>query len=194
MRDLIKEFVQLCAKQLPLAEPIVEFGSLQVRGQVGYADLRPLFPAKCYLGADVREGPGVDVHLDLHKITLDDASVGTVLVMETLEHVEFPRQAMAEVFRILKPQGTLVLSTCFAFPIHEHPKDYWRFSPQGVESLLQAYPWSLVESVGSPKMPHAIVGIALKMRPDPAVAQSLRPAVTAWKRRWETAPPRRGKR
>ena len=89
MRDTIKHFVRLVAEFLPIHEPIVEFGALQVAGQQGFADLRPLFPGKQYLGTDVRAGPGVDRILDLHNIDLDAESVGTALALETLEHVEF---------------------------------------------------------------------------------------------------------
>ena len=89
MRQSVKEFVKICADTFFIPEPICEFGSLQVPGQVGIADLRPLFPNKKYVGADMREGPSVDVILNLHNIDLPTESVGTVLMLEILEHVEF---------------------------------------------------------------------------------------------------------
>ena len=42
----------------------------------------------------MREGPSVDVILDLHNIDLPSSSVGTVLLLETLEHVEYPYKAL----------------------------------------------------------------------------------------------------
>src|SRR5512147_449507 len=97
MRAAIKELLGILAESLPVSEPIVAFGARQAAGQEGSADLRPLFPGKEYIGADTRESPGVDRVLDLHHLDLPDASVGTVLVIDTFEHVEFPRQAMAEI-------------------------------------------------------------------------------------------------
>ena len=44
MRELVREFVKIVAENLPISEPIVEFGSLQVSDQEGFADLRPFFP------------------------------------------------------------------------------------------------------------------------------------------------------
>jgi len=88
MRELIKEFVRICAEILPVSEPIYEFGSFQVPGQKGFADLRPIFPGKKYVGADLR-GVGVDVVLNLHEIDLPSESVGTVLILDTLERVEY---------------------------------------------------------------------------------------------------------
>ena len=57
MRESIKEFVKIVSETLPIPEPIFEFGSLQVPGQEGFADLRPIFPNKKYIGCDIREGP-----------------------------------------------------------------------------------------------------------------------------------------
>jgi len=70
MRGSIKEFVWIVAETLPVLEPIYEFGSLQVPGQEGFADLRPIFEGKRYIGCDMREGPGVDLVLNLHAIDL----------------------------------------------------------------------------------------------------------------------------
>ena len=59
MRELIRDFVALACNTLPLNGPIYEFGAFLVPGQEQLADLRPLFPGKPYVGADMREGPGV---------------------------------------------------------------------------------------------------------------------------------------
>ena len=40
----------------------------------------------------MREGPGVVRILDLHGLDVPDNSVGTVIMMDTLEHVEYPRK------------------------------------------------------------------------------------------------------
>jgi len=60
MRDNVKKFVQTFSKAFDVPGPIYEFGSLQVEGQIGYADLRPFFSGKQYTGCDFRMGPGVD--------------------------------------------------------------------------------------------------------------------------------------
>jgi hypothetical protein len=45
VRKSIRSFIQMVSETLTVPEPIYEFGSLQVEGQEGFADLRPLFPA-----------------------------------------------------------------------------------------------------------------------------------------------------
>lgn len=161
MRDLIKYFVEICADCLPIREPIYEFGSLQVPGQEGYADLRVFFPDKKYIGADMRPGTGVDVILNLHTIDLPSKSVGSVLCLDTLEHVEYPRRALAEIHRILDDDGILILSSVMDFPIHDYPQDYWRFTPEGFRSLLNDFHSSVISFAGE-SFPHTVIGIGFK--------------------------------
>ena len=60
MRDHNKAFCRLVAETFDCPGPVFEFGSYQVEGQEGYANLRGLFPGKEYVGCDMRPGPGVD--------------------------------------------------------------------------------------------------------------------------------------
>lgn len=165
MRRHIKKFVDLCASSLSLIEPIYEFGALQVPGQEEYADLRPLFPGRTYIGTDMRPGTGVDRIMDLHELDLPGASVGTALLIDTLEHVEYPRTALENVHRVLKNDGFLVLSSVMNFPIHDYPHDYWRFTPEGFRSLLKPFSYVFVDSLGKPAFPHSVFGFACKGQP-----------------------------
>jgi SAM-dependent methyltransferase len=162
MRLLIKDFVKIVSESLPIIEPIYEFGSLQVPGQEGFADLRPFFPGKEYVGCDMVEGLGVDSILDIHDIDLPSKSVGTVIIMDTLEHVEYFREAMNEVHRILKPKGIVIVSSVMNFHIHNYPHDYWRFTPKGLSSILGIFPTSFVDFAGEERFPHTVIGIGFK--------------------------------
>jgi len=162
VRQRIKDFVSIVASTLPIKEPIYEFGSLQVPGQEGFADLRPIFPGREYIGADMRIGTGVDKVLDLHDIDLPSESVGTVLCLDTLEHVEYPRKALEEIERIVKPGGIAVISSVMCFHIHDYPFDYWRFTPEAFRSILKPFPDSFVGFAGEEKFPHTVVGIGFK--------------------------------
>jgi SAM-dependent methyltransferase len=56
------------------------------------------------------EGDGKTVRReDLTKLTLDDDSVAVVISLDTLEHVEDYRRALAEMFRVLRFDGLAVL-------------------------------------------------------------------------------------
>ena len=184
MRQSIKEFVKICAGILPISDPVYEFGSLQVQGQEGFANLRPLFPNKTFIGADMRPGPGVDLMLDLHRIDLPSEVAGCVLLMDTLEHVEFPNRAIAEVHRILKPDGLLIMSSVMNFPIHDYPSDFWRFTPSGFASLLGPFSSSFVDCAGSSDFPHTVVGIGAKGRILEDLNSDISTGLRHWKTRW----------
>ncbi len=162
MKPNVKEFAKIISTSLPIMDPIYEFGSLQVPEQVGFSDLRPFFPNNQYIGCDMRQGPGVDKVLNLHDIDLPPESVGTILCFDTLEHVEFPRKALEEIYRVLKPNGIAIITSLMNFPIHEYPHDYWRFTPEAFKSILKPFQNSFVGFQGDPNFPHTVVGIGFK--------------------------------
>jgi SAM-dependent methyltransferase len=69
-----------------------------------------------------------------------DESFDYVVSDQVLEHVEgHPQQAVDEQYRLLKPGGWLLLSTCLMNPIHGAPGDFWRFTPHGLRLLCQRF-------------------------------------------------------
>lgn len=188
MRKYIKEFVKICAETLPILEPVYEFGSLQVTGQEDFADLRHIFPQKEYVGCDMEEGNGVDRVLNLHNIDLPAESAGTVLLMDTLEHVEFVRRAVEEVYRILKPNGILIASSVMKFPIHRFPYDYWRFTPEAFKSLLKPFDFSFVDFAGNKEFPHTVVGVGFKGSGPEKRIDGFMIKFADWKKRWRRPP------
>lgn len=181
MRKHLRRYVQLVADTIEINEPIFEFGSLQVHEDSELEDLRPLFRGKTYVGCDMRPGPGVDRVLNLHQLDLPNGTIGTAICMDTMEHVEYPRQAISELYRILKPGGALILSSVMNFPIHGYPNDYWRFTPEGFRSLLKIFDHSAVGFSGPENFPDSIVAVAFKgEKPN---LQQYETAYLAWKTR-----------
>ncbi len=162
MRDHNKAFCRLVAETLDCPGPIFEFGSYQVEGQEGYANLRGLFPGKDYIGCDMRPGPGVDRVEDVTAIRLPDGSAGTVLCIETFEHVFEVRRAFDEVFRILRPGGVFVITSPLNFRIHGYPDDYWRMTPNCLRRMLQPYDARLSGYQGYHAFPHSVMGLGIK--------------------------------
>jgi ubiquinone/menaquinone biosynthesis C-methylase UbiE len=69
-----------------------------------------------------------------------DDSFEFVLSDQVLEHVEGdPQRAIDESWRVLKPGGIAVHTTCFINPIHAHPGDLWRFTPAALRLLSRRY-------------------------------------------------------
>jgi SAM-dependent methyltransferase len=186
LRESIRQFVKIVSETLPAEEPIYEFGALQLPGFEGFADLRSFFRGKSYVGCDMREGRGVDKVLNLHNIDVPDGSVGTVITLDTLEHVEFPHKALAEIHRILKPGGMVILSTVLDFRIHDSPADYWRFTTDGLKSVLKPFSFVFVGSVGRESFPHTVIAIGKKgvEGGNPSMDLFL-PKFEQWKKAWK---------
>jgi SAM-dependent methyltransferase len=162
MRDHNKAFCRLVAETFDCPGPVFEFGSYQVDGQIDYANLRSFFAGKPYVGCDFREGPGVDRVEDVTAINMADNSAGTVICLETFEHVFEVRRAFDEVFRILRPGGVFILTSPFNFRIHGYPDDYWRISPSCLRRLLTPYGGRVVGAQGHASFPHTVMSLAIK--------------------------------
>jgi SAM-dependent methyltransferase len=170
MNRLLHGVARAVAESFDLPGPILEIGSYQVPGQEALADLRALFPDREYVGLDVRPGPGVDLVADVEALPQADASVGTVLALNTFEHVRRFWRGLAEVRRVLRPDGALLLTCPFYFHIHSHPNDYWRFSPQALEVLLEDYPSKLLGWHGPVKRPAGVWALAFREGRPPITA------------------------
>lgn len=140
MNRFLHGVARALAESFPLPEPILEIGSYQVPGQEDLINLRSLFPGRDYVGVDFREGPGVDCVASVEDLPQADASVGTVIAFSTFEHVRHFWRGFDEVYRVLRPDGVLLVACPFYFHQHAYPCDYWRFTPQAFELLLEKYP------------------------------------------------------
>lgn len=162
MNHFLNGVARAVAETFDLPGPILEIGSYQVVGQEEIADLRVLFPGKPYQGVDVRPGPGVDGVADVEDLPHADASVGTVIAMNTFEHVPRFWRGFEEVYRVLRPDGALLVSCPFYFHVHSYPSDYWRFTPEALELLLEAYPSRIVGWHGPARRPAGVWALAFR--------------------------------
>ncbi len=159
MRDNIKSFISFCCENIKIDGIVIEVGSYQVEGQIGYADLRPFFKKNFYIGVDLRKGIGVDTIHDVHSLGFKSSVASWVLCLDTLEHVKNPLKAVEELKRILKKEGIIILSSVMDFPIHDHPWDYWRFTPQIFEEMLSSLKYKMVFYQGAHLKPHTVIAI-----------------------------------
>src|SRR5262249_5326222 len=104
-----------------LPGPVLEIGSYQVEGQGELIDLRQFFSGKAYTGLDMRHGPGVDVVADVEALPWPAGQFGTVLALSAFEHVRHFWRGLDEVYRVLRPDGALLLCCPFHFHIHAYP-------------------------------------------------------------------------
>jgi len=182
----VRAFVQDAAECLPIADPVVEIGARPAEGQEHEANLRSFFSGHAYIGCDFQEGPNVDRIEDIHALTFDDESVGTVVCVETLEHVADPLRGVREIHRVLKPGGVAILTSVMFMPIHAHPQDFWRFTPEGFQLLLEPFETSLAFGYGYDLLPEGVRGIGIK-GPFDGLTRERFPRTDALCRRWGKA-------
>jgi len=87
------------------------------------------------INLDLFPVPGVDVAADAHQLPFPDATFAHIECDAVLEHVRNPRVVMSELVRVLAPGGYLHLVTPFCHPFHEYPKDFQRFTIDGLKEL-----------------------------------------------------------
>jgi len=92
---------------------------------------------------DDDRGQVVDVIATAYSIPLPDAQAQTILLTEVLEHLERPGDAVAECLRLLEPGGHLIATTPLFWPVHD-PRDFYRYTPQGLRYLLETVPLGIV--------------------------------------------------
>jgi len=88
-----------------------------------------------YVNLDLLHAPGVDVVADVEQLPFPDNLFQRIECDAVLEHVRHPEQAMREIERVLAPGGRAHIVVPFCHPLHEHPKDYHRFSPDALRLL-----------------------------------------------------------
>jgi SAM-dependent methyltransferase len=82
---------------------------------------------------------------------------------QVLEHVEGdPYVAVAETFRVLKPGGVAIHTTCFMNPVHGAPSDFWRFSPDALRLLCPSSA-TIVDAAGWGN-PYVFIVMSLGLR------------------------------
>jgi len=125
------------------------------------------FPQKEYaaISFDKIKWPNVDVVGDVCQLDkyFSNTKFDVIFFTETLEHVENPFVAIQNIYKILNKGGVLIASAPFKYPLHgEEYGDYWRFTRQGWQSMLQDF--SLVEilPIGKENFPHHYIIYAKK--------------------------------
>ena len=81
------------------------------------------------------------------KLPCVDQSFDNVLTLNTLEHIFDAKEALLEMYRVLRPSGRLIISTPFLYPIHGHPDDFFRPTPSWYFGALGSCGFRTVEVI-----------------------------------------------
>jgi len=92
-----------------------------------------------YLGVDLslEHSPLPDVCADSLRLPFRDSTFDTILSTQVIEHVADPSEMMKEIGRVLKPFGHVIMTAPQAWPLHEEPRDFFRYTRYGLQILAQ---------------------------------------------------------
>ena len=140
-REKSQAFVDASIARIAKHKVVLDIGGGQRFGK-WMRPYEPLFRDVDYRTFDYDASTGADVVGDIHALPLKDASVDAVICSSVLEHVQDPRKAMSELFRILKPGGELFFYVPSMYPYHArkgHYPDYWRFFSDTIDDLFAGF-------------------------------------------------------
>ncbi len=82
----------------------------------------------------------VDVFADLNEpLPLDSEEYDTLLSTSVLEHIWGHGTLWAEMSRILRPGGHIILGTPFMYWLHEQPHDYFRWTDHALRRAAEEH-------------------------------------------------------
>lgn len=135
-RWYVTRYVESVAKSLPAGSSVLDAGA----GECVY---KKLFSHCNYKAIDLAVGESrwnyanLDYVGSLHEMPIEDEAFDAVLCTQVLEHLEWPRESVKEMQRVLKPGGKLYMTVPMAQSEHQIPYDFFRYTSYGLESICK---------------------------------------------------------
>ena len=135
-RWYVTNFVEGVAKNLPSGASILDAGA----GECVY---KRFFSHCNYKAIDLAVGENkwnyanLDYVGPLHDMPIGDETFDAILCTQVLEHLEWPRESVKEMYRVLKPGGKIFLTVPMAHNEHQVPYDFFRYTSYGISSICK---------------------------------------------------------
>lgn len=87
-----------------------------------------------YINIDASTNP--DFIGSAEAMPIGDKVYDSALLCEVLDHLEKPESALAEIYRVLKSNGQVIITAPFLYPLHADPGDYQRWTASKLQLQL----------------------------------------------------------
>lgn len=91
------------------------------------------------INLDIFPFKNVDILTDVKKTPFSDNTVDFAVIDAVLEHVPEPHAVVNEIYRIMKPGGSVFCVVPFIHPYHGYPKNYFNISKDGLSYLFRHF-------------------------------------------------------
>ena len=135
-RWFITRFVEDVAKNMATGISILDAGA-------GESVYKKHFSHCNYKAIDLAVGESrwnyanLDYVGHLHEMPIENEVFDAVLCTQVLEHLEWPRESVKEMHRVLKPGGKLFMTVPMAQDEHQIPYDFFRYTSFGLNSICK---------------------------------------------------------
>lgn len=82
---------------------------------------------------------------DGQSLPIKSCSIDTVLILDVLEHLPRPDEAIQEIARVLRPGGRVIIQVPFLYPTHDSPRDFHRWTIHGLRNLAAIQGFTVIE-------------------------------------------------
>ncbi len=129
-------FVESVANSLPEGSLILDAGA-------GESVYKKYFSHCDYKAIDLAVGESrwnyenLDYVGALDNMPIKDEIFDAVLCTQVLEHLEWPRESVKEMHRVLKPGGKLFITVPMSQGEHQTPYDFFRYTSYGLKSICK---------------------------------------------------------
>jgi len=108
--------------------------------------------AKSFVQTDVNKRYG-HKYLDITSEIQIEEKFDLVLCTNVLEHIFDVKPAIKNLNYLLKENGQLVISVPFIYPLHDEPKDFWRFTEHALNKLFSDFKILTIKRTGIRQFP-----------------------------------------
>lgn len=99
-----------------------------------YADY---FNCSKYITLDINANSHADIIGSAEKIPLASESVDSIICTQVLGDIKEPEKALKEFYRLLRPNGVILLTESLINQVHDEPNDFWRFTSFSLDYLFK---------------------------------------------------------
>lgn len=108
-----------------------------------------------YIGIDVEDSNKWDyknskmITYDGKNLPFDSDSINHIICTEVIEHISNPYDLVKDMWRVLKPNGTAIITIPWSARFHYKPHDFYRYTPSAIQLLFSDFGKIVVSNRGT---------------------------------------------